>query len=296
MIQAEKLGMLRRPVLPFAILLFMSLLGYNNCAGPLPDMDTNSSSAVFSATSKQTLAFSELTKVEAVGGTPPYTFEVVAPAHGSITQQGMYTAPASAGSDQIQISDANGAQVRITVTIVDGGTTGPGSCLLPWGGTTANNTSVTAYQSAQAVCPASCNAQTRQCQNTSLSGSYTSRSCGSTCPVAVNDTATVLSPVTSGNVLSNDQIPAGGGKVVLVVFVNAVGGAVSQTIPQGTTVQVNKNAGGTVFIKMSSAGAYTYFCQNAPTEAGCKGTQTINYRLQDAAGRTSDAVLTIKNP
>lgn len=288
--------MMKRPVLPFAILLFLSLLAYNNCAGPLPDMDTVNSSVVFSAAAKQTLAFGELTKVDAVGGTPPYTFEVVAPASGSITQQGMYTAPASAGSDQIQISDSKGAQVRISVTIVNGGTTGPGSCLLPWGGTTANNTTVTAYQAAQAVCPAVCNAQTRTCTNTALSGTFTARSCGSTCPVAANDSYTAVSPSTSGNVLSNDQVPAGGGRVVSITFVNAVPSALSQTIPQGVTVQVNKYASGTAFITMSSTGAFTYFCQNAPTEAGCKGTQTITYRLQDAAGRTSDATLTINNP
>jgi hypothetical protein len=285
--------MMRRPVLPLAILLFFSLLGYNNCAGPLPDLAADSSSVVFSAAAKQTLAFSELTKVEAVGGTPPYTYSIVSPAQGTITQQGMYTAPPSAGSDQIQITDSNGAVVRISVTIVNGGTTGPGSCLLPWGGTIANNGTVTAFQSAQATCPAACVSQTRSCSNGTLSGTYTARSCGSTCPVAVNDSAKVVGPSTSGNVLANDSIPAGGARIIQVTYTNTSMGSQTQPIPQGATVQINKYAGGTAYLTMSGNGAFTFYCPNAPSEPGCQGTQSIVYRVQDAAGRTADATLSI---
>ncbi len=213
MIQAEKLGMIKGPVLPLSILILCTLLAYNNCAGPMPDLES-SSSAFFSASGKQTLAFSEFTKIEAVNGTAPYVFEVVAPARGTITAAGIYTSPTTAGSDTIQITDANGAQVRIAITVVNGGTTGPGSCLLPWGGTVANAGTVTAYQAPTATCPAACVSQVRSCASGVLSGTYTSRSCGSTCPVATADTARVVSPSTSGNVLSNDSIPAGGGRVV----------------------------------------------------------------------------------
>ncbi|MBI5405815.1 hypothetical protein HY972_02155, partial [Candidatus Kaiserbacteria bacterium] len=52
-----------------------------------------------------------------------------------------------------------------------------GSCPLPWGGTIAGGSSVTAYQSPSVVFPAACVSQTRTCSNGTLSGSYTNQSC-----------------------------------------------------------------------------------------------------------------------
>ena len=53
------------------------------------------------------------------------------------------------------------------------------ACTLPWGGTIASGSSVTAYQTSSVVSPQSCSsvAQTRTCTNGSLSGSYTYPSC-----------------------------------------------------------------------------------------------------------------------
>ncbi|WP_173202613.1 Hint domain-containing protein [Sphingopyxis sp. BSNA05] len=51
------------------------------------------------------------------------------------------------------------------------------SCTRPWGGTIAHGASLTAYQSSSVACGSSCNSQTRNCNNGSLSGSYTKQSC-----------------------------------------------------------------------------------------------------------------------
>ena len=61
----------------------------------------------------------------------------------------------------------------------------PASCTLPWGGTLASGSSVTAYQSSSATVPTRCAsiAQTRTCSNGSLSGSYTYQTCSDLTPV-----------------------------------------------------------------------------------------------------------------
>ncbi|MFA6383333.1 MAG: hypothetical protein WCX17_02830 [Parcubacteria group bacterium] len=51
------------------------------------------------------------------------------------------------------------------------------SCNLPWGGTLANGSSVTAYQASSVPCGSSCSSQTRTCNSGVLSGSYTSQTC-----------------------------------------------------------------------------------------------------------------------
>lgn len=55
----------------------------------------------------------------ASGGTSPYTYSVLAGgAGGTITSAGAYTAPKSAGSDTVQVTDANGQVSNATVTVV----------------------------------------------------------------------------------------------------------------------------------------------------------------------------------
>lgn len=51
------------------------------------------------------------------------------------------------------------------------------SCTLPWGGSLAHNSSVTAYAASSVPCGSSCTSQTRSCNNGSLSGSYGAQSC-----------------------------------------------------------------------------------------------------------------------
>lgn len=51
------------------------------------------------------------------------------------------------------------------------------TCTLPWGGTLQSGSSVTAYQSSSVMAPATCTAQTRTCNNGTLSGSYQYQSC-----------------------------------------------------------------------------------------------------------------------
>jgi len=57
----------------------------------------------------------------------------------------------------------------------------PANCNLPWGGTLASGSSVTAYQSSSVPCGSSCANETRTCNNGTLSGSYTG---GTTCSVS----------------------------------------------------------------------------------------------------------------
>ncbi|MFA6383550.1 MAG: hypothetical protein WCX17_03945, partial [Parcubacteria group bacterium] len=51
------------------------------------------------------------------------------------------------------------------------------SCTLPWGGTLANGSSVTAYQASSVPCGSTCTSQTRTCNNGTLSGTYTNQAC-----------------------------------------------------------------------------------------------------------------------
>ena len=67
----------------------------------------------------------------------------------------------------------------------------PGSCTLPWGGTIASGSSVTAYQSSSVTSPASCVSQTRTCTNGTLSGSYTNQSCSVNSPASPAPTASL---------------------------------------------------------------------------------------------------------
>ena len=53
----------------------------------------------------------------------------------------------------------------------------PAVCPLPWGGTLAHGRSVTAYESDSVASGSSCNDQTRSCDNGTLSGTYTNRTC-----------------------------------------------------------------------------------------------------------------------
>ncbi|GEM_PF-1808847 len=64
--------------------------------------------------------------------------------------------------------------VTVTVTAA--------SCTLPWGGTLASGSSVTAYQFPSVTSPTTCASvsQTRTCTNGTLSGSYTNQSCSVT--------------------------------------------------------------------------------------------------------------------
>ncbi|EKE19486.1 MAG: hypothetical protein ACD_8C00151G0002 [uncultured bacterium] len=50
-------------------------------------------------------------------------------------------------------------------------------CNLPWGGTIASGSGVTAYASSSVSCGSTCLSQTRTCTNGTLSGSYTNLSC-----------------------------------------------------------------------------------------------------------------------
>lgn len=65
------------------------------------------------------------------------------------------------------------------------------SCQLPWGGTIAHNTQVTAYQAPNVACGQTCISQVRSCNDGALSGNFGHKSCTSetcTSPVAKGST------------------------------------------------------------------------------------------------------------
>ncbi len=75
-------------------------------------------------------------------------------------------------------------------------------CSLPWGGTIASGSSVTAYAASSVPCGSSCSSQTRTCSNGSLSGSYTNYSCSVVaCPTL---SVSLSANPTSGNSPLND--------------------------------------------------------------------------------------------
>ena len=75
-------------------------------------------------------------------------------------------------------SSTNGWSTNTVKTVICG--TAAPSCTLPWGGTLASGSSVTAYQSASVTSPATCTSQTRTCTSGTLSGTYTNQSCSVT--------------------------------------------------------------------------------------------------------------------
>tara|TARA_Y100000780_G_scaffold211112_1_gene209806 strand:+ start:9290 stop:12124 length:2835 start_codon:yes stop_codon:yes gene_type:complete len=58
----------------------------------------------------------------------------------------------------------------------------PSTCALPWGGSLAHGSSVTAYQNSDVPYGSSCVSQTRTCTDGSLSGSYTNANCNVASP------------------------------------------------------------------------------------------------------------------
>jgi len=87
-------------------------------------------------------------------------------------------------------------------------------CSLPWGGTIASGSSVTAYAASSVPCGSSCSSQTRTCSNGSLSGSYTNYSCSVVaCPTL---SVSLSANPTSGNSPLNDidlTATAGGSQI-----------------------------------------------------------------------------------
>jgi hypothetical protein len=92
------------------------------------------------------------------------------------------TGTRAAASLNFNSNGTNGGAQSIALSGAGGG---GASCALPWGGTLAHGSSVTAWRSDQIGCWAlpsgmattSCSAQSRTCNNGSLSGSYTEASC-----------------------------------------------------------------------------------------------------------------------
>ena len=74
---------------------------------------------------------------------------------------------------------SGGQSPTSSVTITVAGATPLARCSLPWGGSIASGSSVTAYQQSAVTSPVACSsvAQTRACTNGTLSGSYTYQSC-----------------------------------------------------------------------------------------------------------------------
>jgi len=73
------------------------------------------------------------------------------------------------------------------------------ACALPWGGSIASGTSVTAYAAYSVGCGSTCSSQTRTCTNGSLSGSYGASSCSvSACPLATASVSVSPNPVAYG--------------------------------------------------------------------------------------------------
>ncbi|MFZ1075611.1 MAG: hypothetical protein WAN50_04530 [Minisyncoccia bacterium] len=91
---------------------------------------------------------------------------------------GTFTAPTTPGTypfDVRMVADGYqwfGSTCTENITV-----TAPAACTLPWGGTLANGSSVTAYQASSVNSGDTCNSQTRTCTNGTLSGSYTNQSC-----------------------------------------------------------------------------------------------------------------------
>lgn len=180
-------------------------------------------------------------------------------------------------------------------------------CSLPWGGSINDSQSVTAYAAGSVACGSSCSAQTRTCNNGSLSGSYTNQSCSvqaCPCPLpwggSINSGQSVAayqySSVSCGSscagqtrICSNGFLS--GGYTNSSCSVGACGcanqvvvwgpglacGAASGTLPSGQSETVSNTASG-------YTGSGTFSCSNGTwsyvsgtctaTATGCSATTT----------------------
>ncbi|MAY03677.1 MAG: hypothetical protein CMQ38_11960, partial [Gammaproteobacteria bacterium] len=102
-------------------------------------------------------------------------------------------------------------------------------------------------------------------------------------PQGDTNTAKEAGPAVSGNVLTNDNIPDGGGSVVSVI--NAGGG----NIPLGT--QFTTANGGKLTINANGSYTYTPPPQGSVPTAGL--SESFTYTVRDADGDTNQAVLNI---
>lgn len=110
----------------------------------------------------------------------------------------------------------------------------PSSCALPWGGSIASGQSVTAYQSATVVSPATCQPQTRTCTNGTLSGTYTSQTCSVTSSSQPDLVVDSISPASGTE----------GASVTLSATVRNAGGAATNSGGMMTLFQKATDASG----------------------------------------------------
>lgn len=102
----------------------------------------------------------------------------------------------------------------------------PGDCSLPWGGTLSHGSSVTAYASSSVTMPATCQSETRTCNNGTLSGSYLHQTCTPCDPTAPGSPCSV-----PPDPPENCTTPWGS----TVLHGNSVQAFATATVPYGTT-------------------------------------------------------------
>ena len=120
-----------------------------------------------------------------VPGTVATPVTIYHPGVTSAKLNGTVVTNSSSGSNWITISVpvGNHALELISGVVAPTPTPTPASCTLPWGGTIASGSSITAYYATPVACGSTCTSQTRTCTNGTLSGTYTKQSCTvSACP------------------------------------------------------------------------------------------------------------------
>jgi hypothetical protein len=170
----------------------------------------------------------------------------------------------------------------------------PLACTLPWGGSIADGQSVTAYSTSNpgsANCPSV--AQTRTCTNGSLSGSYTSQTCG---PRAVVISSSVNTLNLWDYLVTNGQAATGtpgwwivtiGSGVVIGSNSASLPGLDTGQIPAGSTLQLVNN--GTIVGAGGAGGAGGGWVFSSPPITNCN-----TGRIAPVAGTVGGPALQVR--
>jgi len=165
------------------VIAFITVIGtyFTNCAEPLPDLSSEQSSmAAMSASLRpKSTTVGQTAQVVVSNGNPPFVYEIVSGA-GAVDAAGVVT-PSAGGVLEVRVSDSGGHSILLALSVTVSAPPAASNCTTPWGSTIASGSSVAAFPSATATCPAVCGApEQRVCNNGVLSGSFIHASCATT--------------------------------------------------------------------------------------------------------------------
>ena len=217
--------------------------------------------------STKTLAVTNTFTFSATGGVSPYTYSVFSGGGAVNATSGLYTAPVSAGTATVRVTDSRGNISNSTVTINAALTISPAS-------QTVLANSVTSFTAANGVSPYTYSIVTGGGVITAATGSYTAP--------ATNDSVTLQVTDSLGNTADANVIVTTPLGITPATKTLAVNNTFTFSATGGTSPFTFSVVAGTGIVN-STSGLYT-----APNASG-----TATVRVTDSLGQTANASVTI---